>query len=531
MTQGYFGLVLHGHIPWCKKSGRWPAGEEWLFEAMNETYIPLLNVLREFKERGIKTAITINITPILAELLADEYMKQQFSGYMEDLISRAQNDIKRFENQPQRKAIAEYHLANFEYVLDTFYHNFYRDILGSFKWLQDEGMIELITCGATHGFLPLFESDSGIFSQIKLAVDTHKKYFNREPKGIWLPECAYRPKENRSGKFRESIDYWLKNSGIEYFFVDSHGILNSEIIEKKNDLGLTTNFGYNLETGVSVFGRNINTSRQVWDAKIGYPGNEYYREFHRKDYESGLHYWRITGKNIESDKKQLYDIEKAKEIIQSQANHFITLLETEVQNFSEKYDEKGIVISPFDFELFGHWFAEGIDWLNRVIELININEKVKMITISDYISRFNDKFSIIKMKESSWGEGGDFRVWKNPEHGWIWPYINGTVKEFENILNFNPNPNDWERRILKQMARELILMEGSDWPFLLYTNQAKEYANQRFHHHHQRFLKLRWTAKDFDDKNRITFRQLEEMEAVDSCFQEINIDYFRKKER
>ncbi|MFX1452791.1 MAG: 1,4-alpha-glucan branching protein, partial [Promethearchaeota archaeon] len=164
MTKGFFGLVLHGHIPFVKKSGVWPFGEEILFEAMVETYIPMLNILRELKEKHIKTALTINITPILAEQLADEYMKQRFSEYMESLIQRAKNDIKRFNNHPIRKEIATHHLNNFEYVLDTYYHNYYRDILGSFKWLQDEGMIELITCGATHGFLPLFESDSGIFS-------------------------------------------------------------------------------------------------------------------------------------------------------------------------------------------------------------------------------------------------------------------------------------------------------------------------------------------------------------------------------
>ncbi|MFX1312577.1 MAG: 1,4-alpha-glucan branching protein domain-containing protein [Promethearchaeota archaeon] len=526
MISGYLGLVLQGHIPWCKRSGTWPAGEEWLMEAMSETYIPMLNILRELKESGLKTAITINITPILAEQLADEYMKQRFSQYMENLISRAKDDILRFDNHLQQKKIAELHLKNFEYVLDTFYHNYYRDILGSFRWLQDEGMIELITSGATHGFLPLFESDSGIFSQIQLGVDTYKKYFGKEPKGFWLPECAYRPKQMFRGKIRESIDYWLSNSGIEYFFVDSHGILTAEIIEHKNDKGLNINYGYNLESGVSAFGRNKKTSRQVWDAEIGYPGNEYYREFHKKDHESGLHYWRITGK-IE---KELYNIEKADKMVESHANHFVNLIELETRKFFQDYSTQSIIISPYDFELFGHWWEEGINWIKRVIELINKNDKIELITISEFTSHNREKFSTIRMRETSWGEGGDFRVWKNPEHGWIWPYINQSISDFENVLEMNPYPNGWGQRILKQIARELLLMEGSDWPFLLYTKQAKDYANQRFHHHHQRFLKLIWAAKNFDDKARINVAELEEIESIDSCFQDINLEFFKKIE-
>ena len=528
MTLGYFGLILHGHIPWCKKSGTWPAGEEWLMEAMNETYIPMLNILRELKDNGIKTAITINITPILAEQLADEYMKQRFTEYMENLISRAKNDIKRFDNHQERKAIAEYHLRNLNHILDTFYHNYYRDLLGSFKWLQDEGMIELITCGATHGFLPLFESDSGIFSQIQVAVDSHREHFRRDPKGMWLPECAYRPQEYKNGKFRESIDYWLNNSGIKYFFVDSHGILNAEIIEQKNVIGLNTNYGYNLETGVSVFGRNKKTSRQVWDAEIGYPGNEHYREFHMKDHESGLYYWRITSKGLVKEEKELYKIDTAEEIVKSHANHFVLLVTEELKQFLDKYSKQGIIISPYDFELYGHWWMEGITWLKNIFTLIYEHENIDMITISDYISKFQDDFSVIRMGESSWGEGGHFQVWKNRDHGWIWPYINGSIREFENVLELIHNPNSYELRILKQIARELVLMEGSDWPFLLYTKQAKEYANQRFHHHHQRFNRLIWAAKDLNDKRRLSLETLEEIESIDSCFQNININYFKK---
>ena len=190
-------------------------------------------------------------------------------------------------------------------------------------------MIELITCGATHGFLPLLENDSGIFSQIQVAVDSHKKHFGKEPKGIWLPECAYRPKETQDDKVREAIDYWVNNSGIEYFFVDSHGILDAEMIESKNDIVFHTNFGYNLETGVSVFGRNKNSGRQVWDPRIGYPGDGNYREFHIKDPESWLRYWRITNKTFDKKKKELYNPENARETVESHANHFVSIVTDE----------------------------------------------------------------------------------------------------------------------------------------------------------------------------------------------------------
>jgi 1,4-alpha-glucan branching enzyme len=201
----------------------------------------------------------------------------------------------------------------------------------------------------------------------------------------------------------------------------------------------------------------------------------------------------------------------------------------ELKTFNETHEIKGLIVSPYDFELYGHWWMEGIEWLKRVFELIHKDETMEMISFSDYIAQYKDQFSTIQMGESSWGKGGHFEVWNNPEHKWIWPYINSSIKDFENVLEKTPSPEGWEVEVLQQTARELLLMEGSDWPFLLYTKQAKEYANKRFHHHHQRFNKLIWQAKNFNEPNRLPKNELREIEEIDSCFQNLNIDYFRKR--
>ena len=128
-------------------------------------------------------------------------------------------------------------------------------------------------------------------------------------------------------------------------------------------------------------------------------------------------------------------------------------------------------------------------------------------------------------------ENSDFTVWNDPEHAWLWPYINASVYDFERILTqieaSGRQLTERDIRILKQIARELLLMEGSDWPFLLYTQQAKEYANQRFHHHHQRFNKLIWAAKNLDDHQRLGDRALQIIEEIDNPFPEVKIDWFR----
>ncbi len=528
-----FSLMLHSHIPYCRKSGVWPAGEEWLFEAMNETYIPLLMVLRQFRLDHIRPRLMIGIVPVLAEQLADEYMKDRFCQYMEDKINKAQWDIGRFRGDPSRGTIAQYWLERFERHYHAYVNEFYRDILGTLKWLQDEGLIEVLTSAATHGFLPLMEQDSSVFAQIRVRVETYSTYFGHSPRGFWLPECAYRPGQwsAKLGRMRKGVDEWLADSGIEYFFVESRGLTQAELTRNLyHEPAPTTDRGYRLSSGVAVFARNEATGRQVWSAAAGYPGDPDYLEFHWKDPESGLHYWRVTGK----DEKEVYDAGRALDRADAHADHFVSLLKQERERAGESfYEAPPVFVSPYDCELFGHWWHEGVLWIDRLFRRLAVEEQIRCMSLGDYLDRYGGALSTIRMDPSTWGMNGDFTVWQNEEHGWIWPYINSSSKEAEETLLLLHRPgnaiDDRGRRILRQLVRELLLLQGSDWPFLLFTAQAKEYANQRFHHHHQRFHRLLWAAKDMTDRSRLSDGELQNIEDVDRVWPDIDYDLFRQR--
>ncbi|OLS12790.1 MAG: alpha-amylase [Promethearchaeota archaeon CR_4] len=268
----------------------------------------------------------------------------------------------------------------------------------------------------------------------------------------------------------------------------------------------------------------------MWSPDKGYPGDKWYQEFHQKDAQSGLHYWRVTG----AAEKAIYNPQKAVEQLKAHADHFTALLSSELATMAPSVTEQGpIIVSPYDWELFGHWWHEGVDWIDAVYRKLSSNsgEKIMCATLSEYMDANQDSFSTIKMKPSTWGLNGDFTVWQNKEHGWIWPYVNASCRDFEQILagltKTSYTTDQKGKRVLRQLGRELLLMEGSDWPFLLYTKQAKEYSNQRFHNHHQRFQKLAWAAKNLAESARVNEKDLREMEDLDSPWPDLDFTLFK----
>jgi 1,4-alpha-glucan branching enzyme len=169
-------------------------------------------------------------------------------------------------------------------------------------------------------------------------------------------------------------------------------------------------------------------------------------------------------------------------------------------------------------------------WIDHVYRMLARESTLTSKSLGEYIDEYRSVFSSITMQPSTWGLNSDYTVWKNPEHGWIWSYINSCSIELENVLAQVRPQGDRGQRIMRQLARELLLMQGSDWPFLLFTTQAKEYANQRFHHHHQRFQKLIWAAKDLEDRSRISDAELGQMEDIDCPWPTLDWTLFDRSE-
>ncbi len=548
MKYGSFVLMLHSHLPFYRKAGMWPFGEENLYDCMVETYIPLLNALYELREEGVKAQITVGLTPILTEQLADEHLQEGFIKFVKGRIEVIDEDVERY---PDPKLPHSEHLA----FLSGYYKHFYtktlndftvkykKNLVQAFKELQDDGCIEITTSGATHGFLPLLGTDESIQAQIKTGVESYKRHFGRAPKGIWLPECAYRPAQEHpdpeTGKatLRPAIEAFLFEHGIKYFFTEYHAIEGSATSDIRRDFGvyrdiqyiplpnrgntgLTTHEAYWLKDyPVAVIGRNNRASFQVWSAAHGYPGDGLYREFHRKDANSGMKYWRLTSKDAELGDKMMYDPVLAQNQTKMHADHFVSLVHDLLKEHYNKTQETNLVMVSFDTELYGHWWFEGVTWLKHVIKMLHECEGVAVESAGTYLEN-NPPQQAIELPESTWGQGGHYWVWHNQHTAWMWPVIHQCEVRMRKLVQKYPNETEpLKVEVLNQCLRELLLLQSSDWPFLVTTFQAKDYAVERFEKHVAFFNEL----CEMMETGKIDKSKLTASEAVDNPFP--NIDY------
>ncbi|GGA74993.1 1,4-alpha-glucan-branching protein [Edaphobacter acidisoli] len=559
---GFLTFTLHAHLPYVINHGTWPHGMEWLHEAAAETYLPLLRVLKNLERDQIRFNCNLNLSPILLEQLAHPVFKAEFPNYLTRKIVAAREDEAFFiqSGEAHLAEIARFWHRFFSEALEDF-NEFDHDLIKAFRHFNDTGLINIITCGATHGYMPLLGTDESVRAQVRTAVDTHVRHIGRRPRGIWAPECGYRPAgywhypvacadgTTPAAFDRIGVEQALSESGIEFFFVDTHLVEESvrtpspyqlldgsvptdaeiEQMMHKAHRSLYQPYyvdgPYDKRYATTIFPRDPRTGVQVWSGDSGYPGDGVYLDFHKKRWPGGHRYWRVTGPKVDMGDKQPYDPQQAAERVKAHASHFVHLVHEALQS-GFKDEVPPILCAPFDAELFGHWWFEGPMWLEAIARTVySYPTGIEMTSCAEYLDRY-PRAGFIAMHEGSWGAEGTNHVWMNPETSWTWTHIYPAELYTREVATTGHwASSSLGKRIAQQLCRELLLLESSDWQFLITTGAARDYAEIRFLTHNDQFNEVKAIWQTFESTGSITPEQetrLAEIETRDNVFPDID---------
>lgn len=568
MHSGSVVLILHTHLPYVLHHGTWPHGSDWLCEAVAECYLPLLGAIEQLAAEGYRAPITVDISPILCEQLEHPDFPALFEQYCTAHIELARQDERYFartEPNPHYRMLARMWQQWYSTRLEEFTERYGRSIVGTLRRLQDAGAIEVMTCAATHGYLPLLGSDESVALQVKLACDNYRRHFGRSPRGIWLPECGYRPayawrtylpvEHFSTPHWRLGIEQIVARCGLEYFVTDEPLVRRSEplaILSPTHDGGTTLSppipsaecpfartplevyrVASSLETAaenVAVFTRDQSIAMQVWSAELGYPGDPNYLDFHKKHFASALRYWRVTDNKADMRYKLLYVPQWAQQRAQLHAFHFTQLIERSLAEYHRTTGRRGVVCLPFDTELFGHWWFEGPLFLYHVLRGLSLSPIARPTTASDALDGYRPR-EIVRLPEGSWGRGNHHDVWIEPSVHWMWESIYRAEHRWQRLARrmASQRRSPTLERIAAQALRELLLLQASDWEFLVTTHSATDYAQMRFFFHHSDFERLCDIAERYSPKRGVSKADrafLEETERRNAIFPELRLEHW-----
>jgi len=502
---GHLSLVLHAHLPFVRHP-EYPKflEEDWLYEAITETYIPLLRMMDRLLSDGVRFRLTMTMSPPLCEMLVDPLLQERYRRHAGELLETVRRERGRIDGKFHRS------LDLYDRLLSESLEVAGRgSLVDGFRRAQETGSLEIVTCGATHGFLP-FVLDPR--PQLRAAVANYRKHFGRAPRGIWLPECAYAP----------GLDQMLAECGIEFFFLDAHGVLNGSRVPKYG-----VHAPVRTPAGPAVFARDFETSKQVWSSKEGYPGDVRYREFYRDlgwdlglGRNLGIKNHRITG-DVPLHLKEAYDPEAALGKAREHAWHFKYNREMQARHLGAMLGKPPVIVAPYDAELFGHWWFEGPAFVEELFRALASSD-VPSTHPAEVLSR-GDRLQVLEPAASSWGNKGYYEVWLNHTNDWIYRHQRLAEERMADLARREAG-SEIERRALNQAAREVLLLQSSDWAFIMDTGAVAPYAHKRFKEHAVRFTRLREMVL----AGAVDEGFLGECEWKDSIFQEIDYRVFRE---
>jgi 1,4-alpha-glucan branching enzyme len=489
---GYLALVLHWHLPYVRHP-EYPRflEEEWLYEAISETYIPLLISFERLHSEGIPLRITLSISPTLAEMLQDELLQRRYVAFLERMIELAGREIRRTKDEPLQNRLAEMYLERYTNCLRIFQDRYRCNLLNGLIRLQQAGVVDLICSTATHCFLPAFQVvPQAVTAQVEVAVQSHIRNFDSCPQGFWLPEFGYYP----------GVEEYLKAQRLPYFFVETHGILCAD--EHPRYGVYAPLYCPNM---VAAFGRDPESAASVWSSRGGYPGDPVYRDFYRdigydlpleylKEFlpeegirvSTGIKYHAITGPG---DEKRLYNPKSAARKLKLDADHFVSQRIEQCERLSPLMDQPPLIVCPFDAELFGHWWFEGPQWLEAVIRGAAETSDIRLTTPGEYLET-HPRQQIAQPCFSSWGNKGYAEVWLEGSNDWIYRHLHQQAIRMSELVKRFPREKGMRKRALDQALREMLLAEASDWAFIMKTGTTVPYAVRRTREHIYNFTRI-----------------------------------------
>jgi 1,4-alpha-glucan branching enzyme len=523
--RGHLALLLHAHLPFVRHPENPRHLEEhWLFEAITDSYLPLLGVLRNTAARGSPFRVTISLSPTLLSMLSDPLLGERYLDYLSRLERLCERLEASREIDLQRRELTRFYAQRLARLRAFYLEELGGDLIAAWAELADHGTVELMTTAATHGYLPLLRSRPGaVRAQLRVAYDHFLATFGRPPEGLWLPECGY-----YSGLERE-----VSAAGFRYCVVDAHGLQQAWPRPRHGVYAPVSAQG-----AVALFGRDPDSAREVWCPETGYPGHSLYREFHRDlGYEgnvglledflppgvgaapTGLKYHRITGGQ---GPKGLYDPVAARERAELDARSYV---ENRCRRLASLTFESRppIAVAPYDAELFGHWWFEGPDFLEGVIRGLDGETDIRPVTLGEHLDGHGIAEDV-RPAPSSWGERGYNRTWLRPETGWVYLHLHQSAGELEELAQGYDRTLDLGRtsRLLRQAARSLLLAQSSDWTFLMGRGAGSAYSEARLREQLSRFRFLIGALRG----GRIREEQLVALETMDNLFPDLDLSHF-----
>ena len=502
---GHVALLLHAHLPYVRhpEHAR-PLEERWLHEALIESYLPILDMLDRLGNEGIHAPFTISLSPTLLAMLGDELLRARFAPHLTRLQQLAARLLRGDGIDSTTLAEAGCSGAALPFAaarlgeVRAIWDRLSGDVIGALVRHADAGRVELVTTTATHAYLPgLIPSPASIRAQLRLGLRYFERVTGRRSVGLWLPECAYDP--------RLAED--LAASGVRYTVLDAHGL---ELARPRPPFGSAAPvIG---PGGVAYFARDPAAARDVWSRTTGYPGDAVYREFYRDvgfdlpdeilqgelgphgtRLMTGLKLHRITGPGVEKDR---YDPAAAAERARVHAAHFVSVRETAL-TLSPDGNKAPLLVAPFDAELFGHWWFEGPIFLENTLRALAASAHrggVEATTLGGYLERFPEA-SVAEPAASTWGEGGFGEVWTGPAAARLLRHVHQTERLVRRAAVRRRDAGGLAGRALDQAIRELLLLESSDWPFMLHRGDMAGYAEARAGAHAHRAARLAQIAE------------------------------------